>query len=127
MNFEVSKIENFVSDYINAWSTEDDATRELLVNKVYAKDADFYADEPGDGPVERHGAQEILANITQVNVRLVQGMKLATISTGYSINHDALKVTWAMKSPQGETIMTGMNLLLLNNSGQILRDYIFIG
>jgi len=45
-----TNVEEFVKDYINAWSTTDAGARKALVANVYADDVDFYANEPGDGP-----------------------------------------------------------------------------
>lgn len=66
-------------------------------------------------------------NITQVNRRLTQDAGLATRSTGFVENHDLLKVTWEMTTPDGTVAMTGMNILQRNLDGRILRDYILIG
>ena len=126
MNHSVNT-EKLVKDYIDAWSTQDDATRKELVAKVYANNAAFYANEPGDDPVEHHGIADITANIARVNVRLVQGIGLITESTGFTVNHDALKVSWRMMTPDDKVAMTGMNLLLLDATGSISQDYIFIG
>lgn len=119
--------ERLVKDYIDAWSTKDDATRKELVAKVYANNAAFYANEPGDDPVEHHGVADITANIARVNVRLVQGKGLITESTGFAVNHGTLKVSWRMMTPDDKVAMTGMNLLLLDAAGSISQDYIFIG
>ncbi len=126
MNTETNDIE-FTDNYITAWSTTDDATREKLVTTLYVSDADFYAEEPGDGPVERHGRAEIAENIRQVNLRLVQGKGLVTEKTGFSRNHDIVKVVWKMSTPDGVIMMTGMNMLKCGADGMIVRDYIFIG
>jgi hypothetical protein len=127
MSIESDGTDNFVKSYIDAWSTKDDTEREELVAKVYADDAAFYANEPGDGPVEHHGVADITANITRVNVRLVQGKGLITESTGFAVNHDVLRVSWRMITPDGKVAMTGMNLLSRDASGKISQDYIFIG
>jgi hypothetical protein len=129
-SFKMNKIgfeedETFARDYIAAWSTEDDATRAKLVAELYAKDASFYAHEH-DVPVECHGIVEITAYIKQVNVRLVQGAGLETKGTGFSANHAALKVSWQMLKGEGNVVMTGMNMLLRNQSGKIVQDYIFV-
>ena len=126
MNHSVNT-EKLVKDYIDAWSTQDDATRKELVAQIYANNAAFYANEPGDDPVEHHGIADITANIARVNVRLVQGIGLITESTGFTVNHDALKVSWRMMTPDDKVAMTGMNLLLLDATGSISQDYIFIG
>ena len=127
MSADLANNERFVKDYIDAWSTQDDAARKELVAKVYADDADFYTDEPGDGPVEHHGLTDITAKIGRVNARLVQGKGLITKSTSFAANHSALKVSWQMMTPDGHVAMTGMNLLLRDAAGRISQDYIFIG
>ena len=117
----------FVNDYISAWSTTDATERRALIQKLYAPTIDFYANEPGDGPVERHGLTEMMDNITQVNGRLTQEKNLLTESTGFSVNHDVVRVSWKMTTPNGDIAMSGMNLLTRNGKGKIIRDYIFIG
>ena len=124
---EPTSVDEFARAYISAWSTTDAQQRRSLINQLYAEDADFYADEPGDAAVHRHGRDEIEHNIRQVNERLTQANGLSTESTGFTENHDLLGVSWKMTSPDGATAMTGMNLLLRNADGQIMRDYIVIG
>lgn len=119
-------VENFVADYIETWSTQNSKSRQQLVNKVYSEKAEFYADEPGDEAVKHFGLDAIFTNITQVNERLVIGNSLITESTGFSKNHKAIRVSWQMKTPTGEVAVKGMNLLILNESGKIKKDFIFI-
>ena len=127
MSTDSVSTEKFVKDYINAWSTEDDVTRKELVAKVYADNATFYSNEPGDGSVEYHGLADITANITRVNVRLVQGKGLITESTGFVVNHAAVRVSWRMTTPDGKIAVAGMDMLLRDAAGKISQDYIFIG
>ena len=124
---EKTELVQFVKDYIETWSTTNPEDRKRLIEKVYSLTAKFYAEEPGDSAVEHHGLDEIFGNITQVNERLVLGNGLITESTGYSKNHDALKVSWEMKKSNGEVAMKGMNVLHLDTLGKISRDFIFIG
>ena len=124
---EKTELLQLVKDYIETWSTTNPEDRKLLIDKLYSSTAKFYADEPGDNAVEYNGLNEIFKNITQVNERLVVSNGLITESTGYSKNHDALKVTWEMKMSSGEIVMKGMNLLHLDKLGKISQDYIFIG
>ena len=119
-------LEQFVKDYIEAWSTKNPDYRKQLIEKVFSTSADFYADEPDGEAVKHHGLEKIFGNITQVNERLVVGNGLITECTGYSENHDILRVTWQMKIPNGDIAMKGMNFLQLDNSRKIIRDYIFI-
>ena len=124
---EKTELVQFVKDYIETWSTTNLEYRKLLIDKLYSSTAKFYANEPGDNAVEHNGLNDIFKNITQVNERLVVNNGLITESTGYSKNHDALKVTWEMKKSSGEIVMKGINLLHLDKSCKILQDYIFIG
>ena len=119
--------EQFVKDYIEAWSTKDDATRATLVRKVYAEDAYFYASEPNDVAIKIHGLAEITANIAHVNTRDIQGNGLTIETKKFDVNYDAVKVSWQMMTGDGNVAMTGMNILLRDTSGKILHDYIFIG
>ncbi|WP_177764900.1 hypothetical protein [Flavobacterium sp. I3-2] len=119
-------LEKFVKDYIEAWSTTNADERKQLIEKVYSSSAEFYADEPGDKAVKHHGLENIYENIMQVNEKLVVGNGLITESTGFSENHDTLRVTWQMKTPDGNIAIKGMNFLQLDNSKKIKRDYIFI-
>lgn len=119
--------EQFVTSYIAAWSTQDSDQRRRLIDQLYAEDAEFYAEERDDDPVQCRGRAEIMENITQVNQRLTQGAGLVTESTGSVENHDLLRVSWKMIAPDGTLAMTGMNLLLRNSKGEIARDYILIG
>ena len=124
---EPTVLAEFVRTYIAAWSTQNSAERHTLIHHLYAECAEFFADEPGDEPVQRHGRAEIEENITQVNQRLTQASGLATKSTGFVGNHDLLRVSWTMTTPDGTPALTGMNLLVRDNTGRILRDYIFVG
>ena len=116
-----------VNDYIMAWSTVNLKQRKQLVEKVYSKTAEFYANEPGDSAVNHNGTEAIVKNISQVNERLVVGNNLTTELTGYSKNHNSLKISWQMKTPNGDLALKGMNFLQLDTSNKIERDYIFIG
>lgn len=121
-----TNLEQFTKDYIQAWSTTDTTERQELIKKVYATSSKFYANEPGDESVEHHGLESIYDNITQVNERLVIGNRLITEFIGYSENHNTLRVTWQMKTPNGDIAMKGMNFLILDKSRKIDKDFIFI-
>jgi hypothetical protein len=127
MSTDLASTEKFVKDYIDTWSTKDDIERKEFVAKVYADDAAFYSNEPGDGPVEYHGVVDIMANIGRVNARLVQGKGLITESTGFVVNHDAVRVSWRMTTLEGKVAVAGMDMLLRDATGKISQDYIFIG
>lgn len=120
------KLEQFVDNYIETWSTKNSDKRRELIEKVYSTSAKFYAKEPGDEAVELQGWNKIFENISQVNERLVVGNGLITELTGFTENHNTIRVTWQMKTSKGEIAMKGMNFLILNSSGKIEKDYIYI-
>lgn len=120
------ELEKIVNNYMNAWSTTNNDERHQLIVKVYSASARFYANEPEDEAVSHKGLDEIYENITMVNERLVKGKGLITELTGYSENHGTVRVTWQMKTPDGNPAMKGMNFLHLDHSEKIERDYIFI-
>jgi hypothetical protein len=66
-------------------------------------------------------------NIGDVNERDIQGRGLVINHTGTSVNHRVAKVTWQMVTNDGGVALTGTNVLVLNSSGQIAQDFIFIG
>jgi hypothetical protein len=122
-----TEFKKFVTEYIEAWSTTDSKQRQELVEKMYSITAEFYADEPGDKAVNHKGTDSIFGNISQVNDRLVVGNKLITELVNYSVNHNSIKVSWQMKTPNGDLVLKGMNFLQLDTSNKIEKDYIFIG
>ncbi len=124
---EKTNLDQFVKTYISAWTTIDAAARKKLIAQSYSSDAKFFADEPNDEPVQHFGLQAIFENITQVNQRLSIENGLATECLDYAGNHQALRVRWQMKGPDGGIALKGMNLLLRNAEGKIISDYIFIG
>lgn len=118
------ELETLVQNYIEAWSTTDAARRTAVIADIYAEDAAFYALSPA-GPVECHGHEEITSNIAQINERDVQGKGLTISLGGFTAHHDIVRVTWSMAA-NGNTVMQGMDVLLLNEAGKIAKDYIFI-
>lgn len=120
------ELEKFVNNYIKAWSTTKNDERHQLIEKVYSPSASFYANEPEDDAIIHQGLDKIYENITMVNERLVKGNGLITDLTSYSENHGTVRVTWQMKTSDGNPVIKGMNFLHLDHSNKIERDYIFI-
>ncbi|MDR2690579.1 MAG: nuclear transport factor 2 family protein [Azoarcus sp.] len=118
--------ETFVQEYIETWSTTDDAKRDALVAKLYADNATFYAAEPGDEAIDVHGHEAIAGNIKHVNVRDIQGHGVRNRLVDFAVNHDMTKVSWQMIAPNGAVVVNGTSVLLLDEDGRISRDYIFV-
>lgn len=118
--------QTFVDDYIKTWATTDDTERSELANRLYADDATFYAAEPGDEAIDVHGPAAIAGNIRHVNVRDTQNNGIRIQLNSWSVNHDLVKVSWRMIAPNDQTVANGTSVLLVNDSNEILRDYIFV-
>jgi hypothetical protein len=119
-------LDQLVSEYIKAWSTTNSDDRKNLVESVYSDTAKFFANEPGDEAVNYQGWKKIHGNITQVNNRLTVENGLITELIGFTENHGTLRVTWQMKTANGEIALKGMNFLKLTKERKIKEDYIFI-
>jgi hypothetical protein len=118
-------LRTLADDYIKAWSSTDADSRNELVAAVYAEDAEFFSSEDGD--LRLQGRTDIAENIGHVNERDIQGRGLAIKRTGTFVNHRLAKVTWQMVTDDGGVALTGMNVLVINSSGRIAQDFIFIG
>lgn len=121
-----NNLDQLVSDYIKAWSTTNPDNRQNLIESVYSNNAKFFANEPGDEAVEYQGWKKIHENITQVNNRLTIENGLITELTSFTENHRSLRVTWQMKTTNGEIALKGMNFLKLDQNDKVEEDYIFI-
>ena len=117
----------FAEEYIQTWSVTDDTLRQGLIAKLYADNATFYAAEPGDEAIEVHGHEAIANNIKHVNERDIQGRGIRNQFVSFAVNHDMVKVSWRMLAPDDAIVANGSSVLLLDEAGVIVRDYIFIG
>lgn len=111
----------FVSQYIAAWSTTSDEERNKLVDQLYAPDAVFY-NEMG----EVHGQEAIAAQIKSVNVRDIQNKGIQNHLLGFEKNHNLLNISWQMLAPNDAVVADGASILLLDDDGKIVQDYIFV-
>jgi hypothetical protein len=112
----------FADKYVELWKTTDDAQRKLLVDELFAEDAVHYAAPANTSFV---GKDQILTNVANVNMGAVQkaGLKF---KGGASIpNHNSILVEWSAEAPNGKTVRTGRDLLILNTSGKATALYMF--
>lgn len=120
-------IEQFVKNYIDAWSTINSNERRKLIEMIYSSTAKFYAEEPEDPSIELNGIDAVFENITRVTERLVIGQGMKTELVNYLKNHNTIRVSWQMKTSAEEITLKGMNFLQIDSSNKIEKDYIFIG
>ncbi|KAF5293299.1 hypothetical protein FQR65_LT20102 [Abscondita terminalis] len=119
-----SELEQFVKNYIQAWSTTDAGKRKQLMEKVYSASATFYANEPGDDTVMHHGMDRIYENITKVNQRLTIENGLVTECTHYCENHNTLRSLYmvGLAIPIGGTIRKSISMIRYKNCPDRFRD-----
>lgn len=117
-----TQAQTFAVKYVELWKTTDDAQRSLLVDELFADDAVHHA---APANVSFVGKEQILANVTNVNMGAVQkaGLKF---KGGASIpNNNSILVEWSAEAPNGQTVRTGRDLLILNESGKATALYMF--
>lgn len=110
--------------YFELWMTTDDARRHELATQIFTKDAVHYA-----APANIHfdGADAIEANITRVNTENIQKAGLSFREGETRVNHDALQVEWSVAAPNGQTVASGRDFLMLNDAGKVTKLYMFNG
>lgn len=119
--------ETFAQEYINLWNTIDDNQREEAVKTLYAADAVFYATQPDGKGMQAAGHEAIVGNIKTVNERDIQGKGVSNQLVSSAANHDVVKISWQMVTPDGTSVMNGASVLMCDEAGKIVKDYIFIG
>lgn len=110
--------------YFELWGTTDDARRHELATSLFAADAVHHA-APADAHFE--GVDAIEANITRVNTENIQKAGLSFHEGEIRENHDAIQIEWSVSAPNGHTVGTGRDFLLINAEGKITTLYMFNG
>lgn len=110
--------------YFELWMTTDDARRHELAIQVFAADAVHYA---APANVRFEGADAIEANITRVNSENIQKAGLSFREGETRENHNALQVEWSVAEPNGQTVASGRDFLVLNDAGKVAKLYMFNG
>lgn len=112
------------ANYFELWMTADDARRHELATQLFTSDAVHHA-APAD--VHFEGVDAIEANITRVNTENIQKAGLSFQEGDIRSNHDSLQVEWSVQAPNGQTVATGRDFLLINDEGKITKLYMFNG
>jgi hypothetical protein len=110
--------------YFELWGTTDDARRHELATTLFAADAVHHA-APAD--VDFEGIEAIEANITRVNTDNIQKVGLSFHEGEIRPNHDSIQIEWSVSTPNGQTVGTGRDFLLINSKGKIATLYMFNG
>ncbi len=115
-------LQEFATDYVQLWRTTDTAERETLVTKLFAENAVHHA---APANVMFDGRDAILANVTSINEQAIQGAGLKFIG-GVSVpNGNGILIEWSAEAPNGKTVRTGRDFLILNDEGKASNLYMF--
>ena len=110
--------------YFSTWETIDEPERAELAAQVFAKDAVHKAAPAG---VSFTGLDEIVQNISRVNRENIQQAGLSFSRGAVVPNDDAVLVRWSGQAPNGQTVGTGADVLVLNAEGLVQTLYMFNG
>lgn len=110
--------------YFELWSTTDESRRHELATQVFASDAVHHA-APAD--VHFEGIEAIERNIARVNTENIQKAGLKFQTGEVRPNHDSIQLEWSVTTPDGKTVATGRDFLLVNDSGKVTALYMFNG
>lgn len=115
-------LQEFATDYVQMWRTTDVAERETLATKLFAEDAVHHA---APANVTFDGRDEIIANVTSINEKAIQGAGLTFIG-GVSVpNGNGILIEWSAEAPNGQTVQSGRDILILNDEGKASNLYMF--
>jgi hypothetical protein len=114
--------QNFATKYIELWKTTDDKQREALTRELFAEDAVHYA---APANVSFVGRENILANVTNINMGAVQKAGLKFKGEAGIANHNSILVEWSAEAPNGQTVRSGRDILILNDEGKASTLYMF--
>ena len=109
-----SSINVTVENYIEMWNARDARTRRSLVEEVWteqARSVDPIGDVVGWDAIDKH-----VAGVQQ------QYPGHTVVATGApDQHHDRLRFPWAMKSPKGETLLTGIDCVKVASDGRFIE------
>lgn len=115
-------IENFAEKYVELWKTTDDTERATLAKELFTEDAAHYA---APANVSFQGREAIIANVTSVNKGAIQGAGLKFKSGPSVVNHNSILVEWSAEAPNGQTVRSGRDIMILNDEGKATLLYMF--
>jgi len=115
-------IDKFAEKYVSLWKTTDEKERVKLATELFTEDAEHYA---APANAKFIGRDAIVDNITNVNTNAIQKAGLKFNSGPSLMNHDAILVEWSAEAPNGQTVRSGRDILILNENGKAKTLYMF--
>ena len=114
------ELDAVLQDYCAAWSTSDQATRAVLLERAWAEDGVYC-----DPSARVEGRAALDAHIGGMHAKL-PGTRIA-LSTGVSQHHGCLYFGWQMITAEGEVRINGVDFAELADDGRIARVTGFFG
>ena len=112
----------FANHHVQLWKTVDETERQVLVERLFAEDAEHYA---APANVSFIGRAAILENVTNINAQAIQTAGLKFIAGASISNGNSILVEWSAEAPNGATAQSGRDLLILNDEGKAETLYMF--
>ena len=112
----------FGNDYVQLWKTVDADERAALIENLFAENAEHYAAPAG---VSFIGRPAILENVTNINKQAIQTAGLEFVGGDAVANGNSILVEWSAQAPNGATVQSGRDILVLNDEGQAETLYMF--
>ena len=137
----MTKIDEMADRYVAVWNEPDASRRRRAIAELWAPDAlhrvqptqeiRALAAQPGIGltaVLEARGHREIEARVTSAYEHWVgaEGMRFRHCDDAARLG-DVVKFGWEALDADGETLVTGLHVLVVAADGRIERDYTFVG
>jgi hypothetical protein len=120
MTTTTTDVTNTVDCYLAAYSEPDPRRRAELIDTVWTEDAQLV-----DPPVTGEGHDGIAA-VAEALQQQFPGHRFRRTSA-VDVHHDRLRFEWKLISPEGEAVLTGMDVGELAPDGRLSRITGFFG
>lgn len=112
--------EEIALTYVAAWTVEDEAQCQLLLERCWAEDGLYIT------PTSQASGRAALAqHITEFHQRFA-GHRIR-ITSGVDAHHDRLRYTWAMVGPDDASMLQGTDIGEVGTDGRLSRITEFFG
>jgi hypothetical protein len=122
---EPTTIEQFDREYLETWTETDPATRRAAVERVWSPEGRMVVGPPVGAALE--GFDAIEAFLAKVNAENIGEKGLTFVYDRRQEADDALMLRWSMRTPDGETVGRGVEVLFRGEDGKVRTAYVFLG
>jgi SnoaL-like domain len=112
-------MEEIIQKYIAIWNERDPQRRRSLIEQVWAADASYT-----DPLADLHGRAEIDAGVAAAQQQF-PGL-VFSLAGPVDANHHQARFTWNLGPADGEPVVVGFDVAVLNGDGQIRSVHGFL-